>query len=368
MPPFWFFAVMSFVMGIVCGSFFNVIIYRVPAKKSIVWPGSHCYVCGSFIHGYDNVPLLSYLWLRGTCRACGTHFSSRYFWIELFTGLLFLAVFWKFGLNVAVPFHWAFVGLLLIGTFTDIDHFIIPDSITLGGLGFALVAALIIPGQVPVAKEYLLVRDFYHALYGGPTRMAPASSPLLGTFLWALASAALAWFLLWAVGFIGSVLFRKEAMGAGDVKLFAFLGAYLGAINCIWVLFLSSLLGSVLGLTLLAVHKLVGKDEYEQIELLPERSTPALSEEEGSPDQGQPLTFKIARRTSRQLHQLPFGPYIAMAAVLVLFFQDNLNEFTRAMLLLPPMQTSQALRFAWLELSPYASKETLPSLFGVLKS
>src|SRR5262245_57632718 len=103
-----FAAVLTFVLGTICGSFFNVCIYRVPVKKSIVRPGSHCYTCGSAIAWHDNIPVISYLLLRGQCRQCGSLFSSRYCWIELASGLLFLAILARFGLVPVVIFHCIF--------------------------------------------------------------------------------------------------------------------------------------------------------------------------------------------------------------------------------------------------------------------
>ena len=97
--------VKAFVFGTIVGSFLNVCIYRIPARKSVVYPGSHCYSCGSPVQWYDNVPLLSYVLLRGNCRHCGTHFSPRYFFVELLTGLLFLAVFISFGFRWETGHH-----------------------------------------------------------------------------------------------------------------------------------------------------------------------------------------------------------------------------------------------------------------------
>lgn len=366
----WYFATLSFVFGTLVGSFLNVCIYRVPAQRSIVKPGSHCYHCGTPVRWHDNIPVLSYLILRGCCRQCGTHFSSRYAWVELLTGLLFLAVFHQFGYSWALLFHFAFVGLLIFGTFTDIDHFIIPDSVTIGGLVFALAAAALLGMRSVVGDQWLLAREIYAPMQLTMERQA-ASAPHYAALLWALVGAAFGWAMLAGVGVMGRVLFRKEAMGGGDIKLFAFLGAYLGAINCVWILFLSAILGSCLGLTLILMHKLFGTDEAEEIGLV---RNPAVKWHDGiahcrlarradadnlvvgetltSGSQlledaataasavsaaDAPIALRIMRRSSRQMHHFPFGPYIAVAAVIVLLFNREIDRFTREALLLPDL-------------------------------
>ena len=110
-----YYAVVSFVFGCIFGSFFNVCIYRIPARKSIIRPGSHCYSCGSPIRWYDNIPIVSYLLLRGNCRDCGTHFSPRYLGVELLTGLIFLAIYLKSGAPNAAVFLTK--GLMISTTF-----------------------------------------------------------------------------------------------------------------------------------------------------------------------------------------------------------------------------------------------------------
>ena len=337
----WYFGTLSFVMGAIVGSFLNVCIYRVPAKRSISRPGSHCYQCGTAVRWFDNVPILSYLILLGRCRQCGTRFSSRYMWVEMLTAALFLALFLKFGATWALPFHCVVVALLIFGTFTDIDHYIIPDSVTLGGLGFALVAAGLLGFHGIIGLEYLLARDIYgqFELYTSAEQALP---PRWVPFVWALASAGFGWFLLAGVGALGKLLFRKEAMGGGDVKLFAFLGAYLGAVNCVLILFLSAMVGSVLGLSLLLAHRLVGRTSEELIELRPAPTVvspppdpDSAAEEAAEHAESGPLVLKVVRNTASQLHHFPYGPYIAVAALVVLFLHREINRHTRELLMLP---------------------------------
>lgn len=363
----WYAGVVAFVFGCIWGSFFNVCIYRIPARRSIVRPGSHCYSCGTFLRWYDNIPILSYLLLRGNCRYCGHHFSPRYMGVELLSGIVFLSIYLQFGLDSIVISHCAFAGFLIVGTFTDVDCYILPDGVTIGGMFFAMLAAVLWGRHSIAGNEYMLARDIYTSLISATARVIAQPSRLT-VLLWSIASAGAGWALLAGIGFIGRILFRKEAMGGGDIKLFAFLGAYLGAVNCLWVLFLSAVLGSCVGLTLILVHKLFRKDEYEEIELNPppsvrdhiagakdmiglqgERDTMLVGQsmitgaiameeagtEDAPPDAHGQVVLRIARSTSRQLHHFPFGPYIAVAAFLVMFFHDAVNSATREILFLP---------------------------------
>jgi leader peptidase (prepilin peptidase)/N-methyltransferase len=347
-------SLMVFIWGLIWGSFFNVCIYRIPAGKSVVKPGSHCYSCGSTVKWYDNIPLLSYLALRGNCRHCGTHFSPRYFFVELLTGLLFLATFLTFGFQWQTPFHMIFISLLIIGTFTDIDHFIIPDGITLGGLVYAVVATGLLVNHSFIAHEFSLAWELWHQLsFQWNPQPPPDPLPWYIPLLYSIFSAAFGYGMLWAVGLFGKLLFRKEAMGMGDVKLFAFLGAWMGALNCIWILFLSAFVGATIGLSLLLAHHLVGKDEYETVVIPPQPTvksqwltaispsgyadgtrqvTPgpdAFTDTDGSASTAVELQF--SKKTSRQLHHFPYGPYIAIAAIIILllhkFVEQGVREF-----------------------------------------
>lgn len=350
-------SVLVFIWGLIWGSFFNVCIYRIPAGKSVVKPGSHCYSCGSEVAWYDNIPLLSYLVLRGNCRFCGTHFSPRYFFVELLTGLLFLAAFFVFGFTWETPFHMVFLSLLIIGTFTDIDHFIIPDRITLGGLLFAVIATGLLGNHSFIAREFGLAWELWHQVtFQWESPPPPSPLPFYLPLLYSLFSAVFGYGMLWAVGQFGKLLFRKEAMGMGDVKLFAFLGAWMGALNCIWILFLSALVGATIGLSLLLAHRLVGRDEYDKIELPVQPTaksrwltakTPShlnISEETqlssvsmASPaesERDEVVNLQFSRKTSRQLHHFPYGPYIAIAAIIILLLHDFVEQGVRAFFLL----------------------------------
>jgi leader peptidase (prepilin peptidase)/N-methyltransferase len=151
--------IVAFVFGCAWGSFFNVAIYRLPHSMSLVKPASHCFACNAPISWYDNIPLVSWLVLRGKCRRCGAPFSFRYFVVELLTGLLFVLVMMKyadtvtikgqaFAGAVAVVLHWFLIGGLIVLTFIDFDHKIIPDAVTIPGVVLGLVASFAVPTLV----------------------------------------------------------------------------------------------------------------------------------------------------------------------------------------------------------------------------
>ena len=131
---FYFFLSAAFILGTVVGSFLNVCVYRIPGGKSIVSPPSSCPHCGHLIRWYQNIPILSYLFLGGKCAACRVGISLRYPAIETLTGLLFALVLYYFGFSSAALVHWLFVSALVVITFIDLDHQIIPDVISLPGI------------------------------------------------------------------------------------------------------------------------------------------------------------------------------------------------------------------------------------------
>jgi leader peptidase (prepilin peptidase)/N-methyltransferase len=208
----------AFIIGACIGSFLNVCIYRIPLSKSIVAPGSMCPRCGNPIRFYDNIPILSYLWLRGRCRQCRTPVSLRYPLVELLTALLFTAVAHRFGISLEAGIYMAFSAVMVTITFIDIDHRIIPDRISLPGILLCFLAALALPNMG--WKAALL-----GILVGGGT--------------------------LFVVAWGYSLLTGKEGMGGGDIKLLAMIGALLGWQGVVFTIFSASLLGTVVGLGLM---------------------------------------------------------------------------------------------------------------------
>jgi leader peptidase (prepilin peptidase)/N-methyltransferase len=244
-----YFSIISFVFGAVVGSFLNVCICRMPKDESVVTPPSHCPRCDYRIRWYDNIPLFSYLLLRGKCRGCGTHISLQYPLVELLNGLLTLALFLKFGPTLTFLALFLFCSALVVITFIDLEHQIIPDEISLSGIVIGFIVSFILPWQT-------WLNSLLGILLGGGSLLLVAYS------------------YQWLTG--------KEGMGGGDIKLLAMMGAFLGWKSVLFIVFASSLIGSVVGVTMMLVQK---KDS------------------------------KLA---------IPFGPYLAFGAVLYIFFGRQL--------------------------------------------
>lgn len=208
---------MFFILGALLGSFGNVIIYRLPKDESVVKPRSRCQSCAKTIPWYDNIPIASWIVRRGRCRACGAPFSIRYPLVEFLTALLFAWIFKIDGWSVDLAEHLLFVWALVVCSFIDLDHMILPDEFTLSGIVIGLVGAAINPD-----------RSFLEAIFG---------VLLGGGFLW---------FMAW----LYFTLTGQEGMGGGDIKLLAWIGAVLGARSVPYVIVLSAILGSVIGLSI----------------------------------------------------------------------------------------------------------------------
>ena len=214
----------AFIFGALAGSFLNVCILRIPSGDSIVSPPSHCPKCKAAIAFYDNVPLLSYLILRGQCRSCSVRISPRYFVVELLTALLALALYDRFGFGFSFFVSFVFVGALIVISFIDLDVRIVPDVISLPGIVVGL--ALSVAGYFLISGESAVVPS-------------PVSS-LLGI----LAGGG---FLL-ATAWIYEKITGVEGMGGGDIKLLAMIGAFLGWQSIPLTLFFASLVGSIVGI------------------------------------------------------------------------------------------------------------------------
>jgi leader peptidase (prepilin peptidase)/N-methyltransferase len=231
MDPFLFLciqALAAFLVGACVGSFINVCVYRIPLDRSVVSPGSHCAACGAPIPWYNNIPIVSWIVLKGRSACCGTRIDFRYCLVEACTAFLFLALWLKFGQTdpIAAVIYAVMVSGLTIACLIDLDHYIIPDRFSLGGCIAGFIACAIHPSLMGV------------------------TSPL-SAFSWSLASAMVGALTLLGVAWLGTVLFKKEAMGMGDVKFLAGMCSFLGMMSITWILPLSSLIGSVLGLTLI---------------------------------------------------------------------------------------------------------------------
>jgi len=203
-----------FAYGAIIGSFLNVCIARLPEGRSIVRPPSHCPKCQSPIAWYDNVPILSYLWLAGRCRTCRVRISPLYPAVEILTGALAVALFLRLGPTLAFAGYFAFAAALVVITFIDLDHQIIPDVISLPGIALGLAFSLVSPLVGP--RDAIL-----GVLAGG------------GTLL--------------AVAWLYKTLRGQEGMGGGDIKLLAMIGAFLGWQSIFVTLFVGSVIGSIIG-------------------------------------------------------------------------------------------------------------------------
>ncbi|MDR1684398.1 MAG: prepilin peptidase [Elusimicrobiota bacterium] len=207
---------LSFIFGLIIGSFLNVCIYRIPAGKSVVWPPSSCGSCGAKIKWYDNAPVISWLVLRGRCRACGAGISLQYPAVELFTAVITALFVWRFGLSAWTPCVLFALYCLITLSVIDMRTFIIPDRFSLGLIAFGLAVSFLNP-----------------AFSGGTA----------SEFLSSLAGGALGFFGMWAVALTGTFLFKKDAMGGGDIKLMGAIGALSGAGGVVNALIISSFAG-----------------------------------------------------------------------------------------------------------------------------
>jgi len=212
---------LAFVFGAIIGSFLNVCIFRLPAGQSIVFPASRCPGCGTPLHLYDNIPILSYVLLRGRCRACHSAISLRYPAVEALTGLMFVLLLYRFGPLPVVAVYAAFVAALIVISVIDFDHQIIPDVISLPGIVIGLLLSV---------------------LGYGPPLIDSAAGVLLGGGL------------LYAVAIGYHAMTGREGMGGGDIKLLAMIGAFLGWKNVLVTLVLGSLSGALIGIALILAH------------------------------------------------------------------------------------------------------------------
>lgn len=224
-----------FVLGSAVGSFLNVCIYRLPKGQSIVRPRSRCPACKKAIAAYDNIPLLSFLLLRGHCRHCGQPISLLYPAVELLTGLVLLLVYFRFGLSVAGLKATLLAGALIVLIFTDLRDRLLPDAITFPGMAAGVVFALWLPLEDGTAA--LLLR-----LLGGTTLPTIALS-LADAVLGGLLGAG----LLFMLGEVWYRVRHVEAMGLGDVKMMAMVGLFFGVKLTVLTLLLGSLVGSLVG-------------------------------------------------------------------------------------------------------------------------
>ena len=245
-------SILAFLLGTVVGSFLNVCIYRLPEKKSIISPGSHCPHCHTPIKWYDNIPLLSFALLKGRCRYCQKPISGQYPLVEFITGLFTFFIYFDYGFSLTGIIYLFFIYALIVISFIDLKWQIIPDVISVPGIFGGLMASFCLP--------YLSFKDSVcGALLGGG--------------------------FLFIVAYGYYFIRKKEGMGGGDIKLLAMIGAFLGWRAIPFVLFSASVTGSIIGILWILFQ---GKD----------RNFP-----------------------------IPFGPFLALGAIWVIFFPGSINLF-----------------------------------------
>lgn len=244
--------IVVFLFGAIVGSFLNVCIHRMPLGKSVVWPRSHCPHCSKRIPWYDNVPFISYILLRGRCRFCAKTISPRYLVVELLTAGMFVALFRRYGLDYNFFFYVVFISSLIVATFVDIKHRIIPDEISLGGIALGFLFSIVKNIVEPRAFSF---QDRRLNFFLNPS---PALDSLLGIILGG-----------GIIYFTGKcfdwVYFKKlkrppvdgeaASMGFGDVKLMAMIGAFLGWQKAVLTFFIAPVFGLLFGVLNLLIKK-----------------------------------------------------------------------------------------------------------------
>ena len=288
-----------FVLGLCFGSFLNVCIYRLPLGMSVVTPRSACPKCKKGIALYDNMPVLSWLILRGRCRNCKASISPRYLIIELLTGLLFLACYWYFGFALSTLKYCTF-GFLILGLiFTDAETKLLPDKLTLPGLALGFVFSLLVPVND-------LVSQFLPGMVNLPFS-GDISSRILSLFDSLLGAAVGASFIYGA----GAIYLRwrgTEGMGFGDVKLMGMVGAFLGVKLTVLTIFTASLAGSFFGLTTMMVVWL--------------KRTRRLAKRPAGAPRPRLSPWESAQLVFRD-YQVPFGVFLGCMSLVALFFGDR---------------------------------------------
>jgi leader peptidase (prepilin peptidase)/N-methyltransferase len=247
----------ALALGLIVGSFANVCIHRLPLGQSVGTPPSACPSCGARIKPYDNVPVLAWLWLGGRCRSCRARISVRYPLVEAANGALYYVIARQAGPTVEAAFQMAFVTALLVLSLIDLDHQILPDVITLPGIAVGIARSLWLGAPPPVES---------------------------------IAAALLAFLAFWAVAAAARRYYGQDALGMGDWKLAAMLGAFLGGYRVLLAVLVGSLLGAVVGLSLIALGR--------------------------------------ATRTTA----IPFGTFLAVAGIVVLLFGGPVLAWYRGLM------------------------------------
>lgn len=249
--------IIVFIFGSIVGSFLNVCIYRIPRNLSILIPSSRCPSCDTPIKLWDNIPILSYIFLSGRCRTCKAKITLRYPLVELLNALFYILVLWRFGFGWDTLVYFVFCSVLIVAAFIDLDFQIIPDRITLPCIPIGIIFGSLFLTD-PFAR---------HSTLG-------IKSSLIGVFV--------GFGFYYLIAEAGYRIFKKEAMGGGDIKLMAMIGGFLGWKGVILTTFLGSLSGAIIGVLL--------------------------------------ILFKGREWGSK----IPFGPYLALGSIITLFYGQEI--------------------------------------------
>ena len=282
--------IFAFLFGISIGSFLNVCIYRLPNDMSVNHPPSHCPKCNHKLNALDLFPLFSFLFLGRKCRYCKTPISSRYFFIELLTGIIFVCVFLKFGYSIDTIFYCLFSASLIVAFFTDVDTYIIPDQVCIAGIIFGICKDI---GNLIVQNQYAIGGNNILAKISIP--FTDISFPMLPSILGIIACGG-AFFLVTLVFYYifmpKDPKAKKEyegAMGGGDIKLAAAIGAVLGVVPSFVSFFIAVILGAFIGIFII-------------------------------------MKRKKANDPNNEGTMIPFGPFMVVAVFIVLFFYPHLQQ------------------------------------------
>ncbi|HLE26340.1 MAG TPA: prepilin peptidase [Thermodesulfobacteriota bacterium] len=236
----------AFIFGSVVGSFLNVCIYRLPRRESIIFTHSHCTSCGAPIKLYDIIPIASYLILFGRCRACGSRISPTYLVVELLSGVVSALLVLRFGISLTSLFYLIFLFSLIVVTFIDLEHRIIPNVITLPGIIVGLIYNALNTNWVTLQMEL----SYFQFTLSDFLRISDKVD-IIGSILGIILGGGILYF----IGFIYEAIKKREGMGMGDVKLLAMIGAFIGWKGVIFVAFLSSLFGVLVGIPIIFFKK-----------------------------------------------------------------------------------------------------------------
>ena len=264
-------SVIVFALGASIGSFINVVVYRLPAGLSILWPPSRCPHCLNQLKPYDNLPVLGWLLLKGRCRYCKSKISIRYPVVEAVTAILFVLVFWIFKFSLLTIGYWAFCSWLLALSLIDLDTMTLPSPLTQSGLVLGILFQMVV-GEVQEAAAVVLAKHLIAAIAGS----------VLG--LW----------LFDAIAILGSIAFGKAVMGGGDAKLAAMMGAWLGWKYLLLASFIACGVGAIVGVCTIILSQ--HGNHLNRRALWPQ---------------------KLGQK-------MPFGPFLAFGAVITLFSGESI--------------------------------------------